>query len=1170
MIYRFGDCVLDAERYELRRAGAVVAIEPKVFQVLVYLIRHQDRVVTRDELLEHCWPGTFVSESALTQCLTRVRKAVGDHRGGPPLIKTVHGQGYRFVASLLTASAQLPQPSEAHQAPRDIHTPQDGSPLAEHRSLTVLCAEFVDMARLADHLDAEELHAVVQAAHTTCTEVIHGFEGYIAHYLSNGLVAYFGHPQAHEDEVQRSIRAGLGMVKALQNRSMASAERRLTVRLGIHTGPVVVGEIGGGRHEALAVGETLTIAARLKDLAEPGMVVISATTARLVEGYFFWQEQEVPPRGGGDQHLVAYDVLGESEARSRLDIVVKQRRLTPFVGREAEMAVLRERWEQVKEGMGQVVLIHGESGIGKSRLMQRLTEHIAGEPHTRFECRCSPYHQHSAWYPITDLLTRTLALDRDVTPDDKLRKLEQFLEQTRLDLVETVPLFTALLLLPLPAAHYPSLPLSPQQQRRKTLAALLACFIAYAAQQPVLFIVEDAQWIDPSTLELLSLLIDQGPTTRILTCVTCRPEFRSSWGVRSHVTPLVLNRLPHYQVADMIGRMTGGKPLPSEVIQQLLTKTDGVPLFVEELTKMVLESGLVKESQGRYELTGPLPALAIPTTLHDSLMARVDRLGTARGVVQLGAVLGRQFAFELLQTVSRLEEEIVQRELSKAVEAELLYQQGLPPRATYVFKHDLIRETAYQALLKRTRQQYHQRTAQVLAERFPEMAETQPELVAHHYTEAGLAAPAVAYWQRAGQCAIERSANPEAARHLTKGLELLATLPETQARAQQELDLQLALGPVLAATKSWATPEVEQTYARARVLCQQVGETPQLFPALRGLCWFYINRGALPTARELGEQLLSRLAQRTATPMLRLAAHAVLGSTLFHQGEYANAWSHLEQCIALTDPTAQWALALRQGDAPGVGGLAHTAPTLWCLGYPAQAMQRSQEALALALELAHPYSLAVTQFWAAYLHHRRREASAAQAQAEALLTLATAQGFSLYVGYGTWLRGWALAMQDQGEAGLAQMHQGLATILATGQMLARPRCLVLLAEAAGHTGQVAEGLRLLAEALTALEASGQGDLLAEAYRLQGEFLLGQALPDASQAEANFQQALAVARRQQARSWELRAALSLCRLWQRQGKRAAARELLAPIYSWFTEGFDTADLQEAKALLTALA
>jgi predicted ATPase len=680
-------------------------------------------------------------------------------------------------------------------------------------------------------------------------------------------------------------------------------------------------------------------------------------------------------------------------------------------------------------------------------------------------------------------------MGKATVPDDRLRQLEQFLGQTPLALAETVPLFAALLLLPLPAERALSLLLSPQQQRRQTLAALLALFMAYAAQQPVLLLVEDAQWIDPSTLELLSLLIDQGPTTRILTCVTCRPEFRSPWSVRAHVTPMVLNRLPRHQVADMIGRMTGGKPLPPEVIQQLLAKTDGVPLFVEELTKMVLESGLVKEAHSHYELTGPLPALAIPTTLHDSLMARVDRLGTARGVVQLGAVLGRQFAFELLQAVARLEEEIIQRELSKAVEAELLYQQGLPPRATYVFKHDLIRETAYRALLKRTRQQYHQRTAQVIVERFPEMAEMQPELVAHHYTEASLAAPAVAYWQRAGQHAIARSANPEALQHLTKGLELLATLPETQARAQQELDLQLALGPVLAATRSWATSEVEQTYARARVLCQQVGETPQLFPALRGLCWFYMNRGALPMARELGEQLVARLTQGATVPMLRLAAHAVLGSTLFHLGEYSNAWMHLEQCISLTDPMTQWALALRHGDAPGVGGLAHMAPTLWCLGYPARALQWSQQALEQARALAHPYSLAVTQFWAAYLHHRRREAPAVQAHAEALLTLATAQGFSLYAGYGTLLQGWALAMQGQGETGLEQMRQGLAAVLATGQMLAQPRCLVLLAEAVGHTGQVTEGLHLLARALAALQTSGQGDLLAEVYRLRGEFLL---------------------------------------------------------------------------------
>jgi predicted ATPase len=393
-------------------------------------------------------------------------------------------------------------------------------------------------------------------------------------------------------------------------------------------------------------------------------------------------------------------------------------------------------------------------------------------------------------------------------------------------------------------------------------------------------------------------------------------------------------------------------------------------------------------------------------------------------------------------------------------------------------------------------------------------------------------------------------------------------LPETPERAQQELDLLIVLGPVLIATKSQAAPEVEQTYARARVLCAQVGETPQLFPSLQGLCEYYRNRGALPTARALGEQLY-RLAQRAAEPMLRLEAHVALGTTLFHLGEYTTAWTHLKQGIALADPTAQRPPVLRQVVAPGVRGLALAANTLWCLGASTQAVRRSQEALALAEALAHPYSLALAQHFAAFLHHRRRDAPAVQAQAEALLTLATAQGFPLYVGYGTCYRGWALAMQGQGEAGLAQMRQGLATLLATGLELSRPLWLGLLAEVAGHEGQVDEGLRLLAEALTAFEASGRGDMLAEAYRLQGELRLHQALPDAAQAEACFQQALSLARRQQARSWELRAAMSLSRLWQQQGKRAASYELLAPIYGWFTEGFDTVDLQEAKALLQEL-
>jgi predicted ATPase len=558
-------------------------------------------------------------------------------------------------------------------------------------------------------------------------------------------------------------------------------------------------------------------------------------------------------------------------------------------------------------------------------------------------------------------------------------------------------------------------------------------------------------------------------------------------------------------------------------------------------------------------------------------MARLDRLATGKEVAQLAAGLGRTFPYELLRAVAPLDEAVLRQALARLVEAELLYQRGVPPQATYLFKHVLIQETAYQSLLKSTRQQYHRQIAQVLETQFPETVEIQPELLAHHYTEAGLNEQAIGYWQRAGERALQRSANTEAVQHLTAGLALLATLPETPARARQELDLQLVLGPALIAMKGYAAPEVEQPYTRALALCEQVGETPQLFPTLLGLCRFYRNRGEVLKAWEIGERLY-RLAQRMDAPTHLLEAHDALGSTLFFLGKYDDARMHLAQGIALTraDPAAQRAFVLHHSVAPRVVCLTLAALTLWCLGYPVQALRRSQEALALAQALAHPHSLAVAQHWAAFLHHHRCDAQAVKEQAEALLTLATTQRFPLYVGYGTCWRGWVLAVQGQGEAGIAQLRQGMAAVLATGQMLTRPFCLVLLAEAAGHAGQVAAGLRLLAEGLTAFEASGRGDLLAEAYRLKGELLLREDTRHKAQskseeeAEACFQQALAIAHRQQAKSWELRAATSLASLWQQQGKRAEARELLTPIYGWFTEGFDTADLQEAKALLEELA
>jgi class 3 adenylate cyclase/predicted ATPase len=1010
----------------------------------------------------------------------------------------------------------------------------------------VLFCDVVDSTALAGQLDPEDLREVVRAYQATCAEVIQRFEGHIAQYLGDGVLVYFGYPQAHEDDAQRAVRTGIGIVEAMPTLNSRLGQRqgvRLAVRVGIHTGLVVVGEMGaGGRQEQLALGDTPNIAARLQGLAAPDTVLISAMTQRLIQGYFTCHALGAQTLKGVATPLQVHQVVRETESQQRFDVAAA-RGLTPLVGREHEVGLLRERWAQVQGGRGHLVVLSGEAGIGKSRLVQVVKDEMIGATALRIEYRCSPSHQHSALSPVIAHLERVLALHRDDTPEDKLRKLEEAFTPYPLPLAEVVPLFAALLAVSLPAS-YPPLTLPPQRQRQKTLEALLAWLLALTEQQPVLLVVEDLHWIDPSTLEFLTLLVEQGPTARLLTLLTCRPEFQVPWGLRTYLTPMALQRLPQPQVEAMIARVTGRKALPPAVLQHVVTKTDGIPLFVEELTKTVLESGLLRETEEHYELTGPLPPLAIPATLHDALMARLDRLASVKAVAQLGAVLGRTFAYEVLQTVTPLDETSLQQALARLVDAELLYQRGVPPQATYTFKHALIQDAAYQSLLWSTRQQHHQRIAQVLEARFPETAATQPELLAHHYTEAGRTEQAIAYWQRAGQQALQRSANLEAAQHLTTGRTLLVMLPETPTRAQQELDLQIALGPALMATKGLAAPEVEQTYARARELCRQVGETPQLFPTLGGLWSFYYGRGALSTARELGEQLYG-LAQRAAEPTHLLEAHDVLGSTLVFLGEYTAARLHLEQGIALATPAAQRAQALRYGVASGVACLTFAAITPWCLGYPAQAVWQSQAALALAQELAHPYSLAVAQHFAAWLHYRRREVPAVQALADALLTLATAQEFPLHVGYGTCWRGWALAIQGQGETGLAQLRQGMEAVLATGQTLSRPLFLLLLAEAAEHTGQVEAGRRLLAEALAAFEASGRGDMLTEAYRLQGG-LLRQATPDAPQAEACFQQALAIARRQQAKSWELRAAMSLARLWQQQGKRHEAHVLLTPL------------------------
>ena len=746
------------------------------------------------------------------------------------------------------------------------------APEAERRQLTVLFCDLVGSTTLSGQLDLEDLRAVVRAYQETAAVVMQRYEGQIAQYLGDGLLVYFSYPQAHEDDAQRAVHAGVELIEAigeLNTRLDASYGVQLAVRLGIHTGPVVVGDIGGGgRHEHLALGETPNIAARLQDLAAPNTVVISPVTARLVHQTFVLEDLGASALKGVAEPMAVWQVLGLRTPSQHDDEAAHHR--TPFlVGRDEELGLLRRRWEQSKEGLGQMILLSGAAGIGKSSLVAALRAQVGLEGYARLTLRCSPYYTNSALYPVIAYLQQVLQFEWTDPPETKLAKLEQGLQTYRLPREEVVPLFSALLAVPLSAERYPARSVSPQQQRQQTQDTLVAWLLEEATRHPVLAVWEDLHWADPTTLELLELLVDQIPTAAMLHVLTFRPEFSPPWPTRSYMTPITLNRLERPQVEALIAHLADGKALPAEVVAHIVAKTDGVPLYVEELTKMLLASDLLRAEAEHYVLTGPLSTMAIPETLQDSLMARLDQLTTAKEVAQLGAVLGREFAYDMLMAVSSQDEATVQDGLIRLVAAELLYQRGRPPRARYIFKHALIQDAAYASLLRSTRQQVHQQVAQLLETRFPEIVETQPELVAQHYTAAGCAEQAVPYWQRAGQQASDRSAYLEAVSHLTTGIELLKTLPETPCSVlQHALTLHIALGAALQIAKGNAAPEVEHAYTQARALCQQVGETPQLVPVLFGLWRFYVARSQLHTARELGDTLL-RLAQRAARPRAR-------------------------------------------------------------------------------------------------------------------------------------------------------------------------------------------------------------------------------------------------------------------------------------------------------------
>lgn len=928
------------------------------------------------------------------------------------------------------------------------------------------------------------------------------------------------------------------------------------------TGQVVVGEMGGGgRHERLALGETPNIAARLQNLARPDTVVISGATARLVEGLCEWRDLGERPLRGLSKPIAVYQVVRESGEWDRFRVAVR-RGLSPMVGRQETLEVLLDSWHKAKNGSGQVVLLTGEPGIGKSRLVQELKERIPAEGGSELEFRCSDHFRHSAFYPQIEYFQRQVQTWREERAADKLSRLETLLADHPFGSQEVVPLLAALLSIPLDE-RYTAWQGSPQRQKQRTQEAIVSGLLQQAAQRPLLVVWEDVQWADPSTLDLLQVLIDRTPSARILVVLTFRPDFVPAWATRPHMKQLSLDRLGRHQAAQLVVELTGDQSLPPGIVQQVLDKTDGIPLFIEELTKMVLETEA-------SSVASRVPNLAIPTTLRDLLMARLDRLGPAKEVAQLGAALGRAFPHEVIRAVWSLDDQALQHGLEQLATAEIISQRGEPPHTRWVFKHALIQDAAYQSLLKSNRLQLHEHIARVLEKRFPETAETQPELIAHHYTQAGLRKEALGYWKRAGQRAFERSAYVEALEHLGQGLALLKALPEGAERAEQELDFHTTRGPGLIATKGYADQEVKDTYVRAQELGDQIGQPSRAFSALRGLWVVHEMRGELQTARELGEQLLSMTSSLPDQASL-IEVHRACGNTLFWLGEFGLAREHLEHAIALYQPDTHHTLAFRYGSDPKVVCLFYNALTLWLLGYLDQALRQCEE----ALHTTHLHSLAAAQNWTAILHQIRGDLSASSEAATAAIAVSQEQGFPHWLAMGRMLQGWAAAMQTPTDDGVRQLEKELAAWRATGSELMRPYFLSLLAEVQQHSGRVADGLGSLDEALRAVEEHGERFYEAELYRRKGESLLAQEgggqefrklSAPSSAAEACFQRAIDIARRQAAKSLELRAAMSLGRLWQAQDRTAEARRLVAEVYEWFGPRLETPDLHQARTLL----
>ena len=1025
--------------------------------------------------------------------------------------------------------------------------------------------DLVGSTPLSTRYDPEDLRDIVGAYHRCATDTVGRFGGFVAKYMGDGVLVYFGYPEAHEDDAESAARAGLAVIDAV---GRLATQEPLNVRIGIASGLVVVGDLigAGAAQERGVVGETPNLAARLQALARPGTLVVADSTRRQIGTLFEIEDLGPQPLAGFGEPQRAWRVVGESGVVSRFEAL--RSGATPLVGRDEELDLLLRRWAQAKSGEGRVVLVSGEPGIGKSRLTAALSQRIETEPHTRLRYFCSPHHQESALYPFIGQLERAAGFSRDDTATTGLDKLEALLG----DGAEPGDIALIAEMLSLSGGErFPPLDLSPQRKKERTLVALLRQLQALTRLQPVLMIFEDLHWIDPTSREVLDLTVERITGLPVLLVATYRPEFQPPWVSQSQVTVIALNRLGRNEGARLVHQLVGNlRALPPDIVDEIVERTDGVPLFVEEMTKAVVEAGA---DRGHVSVSAvPSSALAVPATLHASLLGRLDRLGpAAKNVAQVGAAIGRDFSHELLAAAAPLAEPELREALRRLVEAGLVFQRGAPPAAEYLFKHALVQDTAYSTLLRGPRRALHRRIAEALEERFPDFVETRPEIVAHHYGEAAIADKAIAYWHLAGKSSVAKSAVREAIAQLRRGLSLLDGLPETRERKQLELDIHVTLTQALMAGKGYADPEVVAALERANRLVTETAAvgTPVHFFVLYGLCISNFNAGAIAAALDHAANFLS-IAQSQPSSGPLLVGHRILALSLMYSGAYRAALAHAETAVSLYRPDEHRDSAFHYGQDIGVSAFTVLSWAVWHRGYPDQSARAADRALAHSRELGHAHTLAYALGLAGVPAVFARDVPTVRARGNECVALASEHGFALWAAVGRILQGWAGAQSGEATMGIANIRDGLAAAEAAGTRLFRPFYLALLAEALALAGKIEEGLGTLGDALAKAAVSGQRGWDAEIHRLRGELTGRLPYPDPAKAEDSFRTALAIAREQGTRGYELRAATSLARLWREQGRRGEARDLLARVYSSFTEGFDTADLKEAKALLDELA